>query len=68
MDRMTALHFAAHNPAIGDPNHRQIKKKRQKEVRMRQLEMVKLLISAGANPLKASVRGETNWNYDSSVS
>ena len=62
MDRMTALHFAAHNPVFGDPNHKQIKKKKQREVRMRQVEMVKLLIGAGANPLKTSVRGEINWN------
>ena len=62
MDRMTALHFAAHNPTTGDPNHKQIKKKKQKEVRVRQVEIVKLLIAAGANPLKQSVRGEINCN------
>ena len=58
LDRMTALHYAAYSPSIGDPLYRKLSKKKQKDVKLRQVEMVRLLIGAGANPFKASVRGE----------
>lgn len=58
MDRMTALHYAAYSPSIGDPQFRRLSKKKQREVKLRQVEMVRLLVAAGADPLKASVRGE----------
>ncbi|KAI6646758.1 Leucine-rich repeat serine/threonine-protein kinase 1-like [Oopsacas minuta] len=59
-DRMTALHFAAYSPSSGDSNYRPLRnKKRHKEIRMKQLEMVRLLISVGANPFRVTVRGET---------